>query len=206
MRWDPTEPSSWRAAGPLSDWLRRRGRIGMGGVDTRRLTRAIRHQGAPHVALAHDPSGAFDIEELIARARAFPGLVGMDLAREVTCTQSYRWDETRWAWPEGHGRREGEGPRVVAIDYGAKRNILRSLASQGFDVHVLPATASAEDVLALDPRGAVFCRTGRATRPPRAPTPCPRSARCSTARPCPSSASASDTSSWRSRSARAPSR
>ena len=153
VRWDPTEPSSWRAVGPLSDWLRRRGRIGMGGVDTRRLTRAIRHQGAPHVALAHDPSGAFDIEELVARARAFPGLVGMDLAREVTCAQSYRWDETRWAWPDGHGRREGDGPRVVAIDYGAKRNILRSLASQGFDVHVLPATASAEDVLALDPAG-----------------------------------------------------
>ena len=153
VRWDPTEPSSWRAAGPLGDWLRRRGRIGMGGVDTRRLTRAIRHQGAPHVALAHDPEGRFDIEDLVARARAFPGLVGLDLARDVTCAQSYRWDETRWAWPEGFGRREGDGPRVVAIDYGAKRNILRSLASQGFDVHVLPATATAEDVLALEPAG-----------------------------------------------------
>ena len=153
VRWDPTEPSSWRAAGPLVDWLRRRGRIGMGGVDTRRLTRAIRHHGAPHVALAHDPEGAFDVEALVSRARAFPGLVGQDLARAVTCAQSYRWDETRWAWPEGHGRREGAGPRVVAIDYGAKRNILRSLASQGFDVHVLPATATAEDVLALEPAG-----------------------------------------------------
>ena len=157
VRWDPTEPSSWRAAGPLSDWLRRRGRIGMGGVDTRRLTRAIRQQGAPHVALAHDPDGAFDEDALVARARAFPGLVGLDLAREVTCAQSYRWDETRWAWPAGFGRREppasGEAPRVVAIDYGAKRNILRSLASQGFDVHVLPATATAEDVLALRPAG-----------------------------------------------------
>ena len=153
VRWDPTEPSSWRAAGPLVDWLRRRGRIGMGGVDTRRLTRAIRHHGAPHVALAHDPEGAFDVEALVGRARAFPGLVGQDLARAVTCAQSYRWDETRWAWPEGHGRREGAGPRVVAIDYGAKRNILRSLASQGFDVHVLPATATAEDVLALEPAG-----------------------------------------------------
>ena len=153
VRWDPTEPSSWRAAGPLGDWLRRRGRIGIGGVDTRRLTRAIRHQGAPHVALAHDPEGRFDIEDLVARARAFPGLVGLDLARDVTCAQSYRWDETRWAWPEGFGRREGDGPRVVAIDYGAKRNILRSLASQGFDVHVLPATATADDVLALEPAG-----------------------------------------------------
>jgi carbamoyl-phosphate synthase small subunit len=153
VRWDPTEPSNWRAAGGLSDWLARRGRIGMGGVDTRRLTRAIRSQGAPHVALAHDPEGAFDIEALVARARAFPGLEGRDLARDVTCAQSYRWDETKWAWPEGHGRREGEGPLVVAIDYGAKRNILRSLASQGFDVRVLPATATAEDVLALEPAG-----------------------------------------------------
>lgn len=154
VRWDPTEPSSWRAAGPLSDWLRRRGRIGMGAVDTRRLTRAIRHQGAPHVALAHDPEGRFDIEELVARARGFPGLVGMDLARRVTCAQSYRWDETRWSWPEGFGRRDGgEAPRVVAIDYGAKRNILRSLASQGLDVQVLPATATAEDILAFEPEG-----------------------------------------------------
>ena len=153
VRWDPTDPSSWRAAGPLSDWLRRRGRIGIGGVDTRRLTRAIRHGGAPHVALAHDPSGAFDVGDLVARARGFPGLVGRDLARGVTCAQSYRWDETRWAYPGGFGRREGEGPRVVAIDYGAKRNILRSLASQGFDVHVLPAAATAEDVLALSPAG-----------------------------------------------------
>ena len=153
VRWDPTEPSSWRAAGGLSDWLARRGRIGMGGVDTRRLTRAVRHQGAPHMALAHDPSGEFDVEDLVARARAFPGLVGLDLAREVTCAQSYRWDETRWTWPDGHGRREGEAPLVVAIDYGAKRNILRSLASSGFDVRVLPATATAEDVLALEPAG-----------------------------------------------------
>ena len=154
VRWDPTEPSNWRAAGPLSDWLRRRGRIGMGGVDTRRLTRAIRHQGAPHVALAHDPEGAFDIEALVAHARAFPGLVGLDLARDVTCAQSYRWDEMRWAWPDGHARREGgDAPRVVAVDYGAKRNILRSLASQGFDVMVLPATATAEEVLAHEPAG-----------------------------------------------------
>ncbi|GIX14877.1 MAG: hypothetical protein KatS3mg118_2836 [Paracoccaceae bacterium] len=95
----------------------------------------------------------FDIEALVARARAFPGLVGADLAREVTCAQSYRWDQTRWAWPEGFGRREGPGHRVVAIDYGAKRNILRCLASAGCDVTVLPATATAEEVLEHDPEG-----------------------------------------------------
>ena len=153
VKWDPTEPSNWRAAGPLSEWLARRGRIGIGGVDTRRLTRAIRHQGAPHVALSHDPDGDFDIADLVARARAFRGLVGLDLARDVTCAQSYRWDEMKWAWPEGYTRREGPGRRVVAVDYGAKRNILRSLASVGCDVTVLPATATAEDVLALSPEG-----------------------------------------------------
>jgi carbamoyl-phosphate synthase small subunit len=153
VKWDPTEPSSWRAAGGLSAWLARRGRIGIGGVDTRRLTRAIRLQGAPHVAIAHAPDGAFELDELVARARAFPGLEGMDLAREVTCAQSYRWDEMRWAWPEGYVRRRGPGRRVVAIDYGAKRNILRCLASAGCEVTVLPATATADEVLAHDPEG-----------------------------------------------------
>ncbi|WP_413872132.1 glutamine-hydrolyzing carbamoyl-phosphate synthase small subunit [Albidovulum sp.] len=159
VKWDPTEPSNWRAAGPLADWLTRRGRIGIGGVDTRRLTRAIRQQGAPHVALAHDPDGNFDIGALVAKARAWSGLVGLDLAKEVTCAQSYRWDETRWAWPDGYGRREGAGFRVVALDYGAKRNILRCLASVGCEVTVLPATATAEEVLAHDPEG-VFLSNG----------------------------------------------
>jgi carbamoyl-phosphate synthase small subunit len=153
VKWDPTEPSNWRTAETLDAWLTRRGRIAMGGVDTRRLTRAIRQQGAPHVALAHDPEGKFDLEALIAAARSFPGLEGRDLARDVTCVQSYRWDEMRWAWPEGYTRREGPGHRVVAVDYGAKRNILRCLASAGCDVTVLPASATAEDVLALNPDG-----------------------------------------------------
>ncbi|WP_028028622.1 glutamine-hydrolyzing carbamoyl-phosphate synthase small subunit [Gemmobacter nectariphilus] len=159
VKWDPTEPSNWRAAGDLRDWMESKGRIGIGGIDTRRLTRAIRQQGAPHVALAHDPDGNFDIEALVAKARAWKGLVGLDLAKDVTCAQSYRWDEMRWAWPGGYARREGPGLRVVAIDYGAKRNILRCLASAGCDVTVLPATATAEDVLALNPEG-VFLSNG----------------------------------------------
>ncbi len=159
VKWDPTAPSNWRAAEPLNAWLARRGRIGIGGVDTRRLTRAIRQQGAPHVALAHSPDGEFDLEALIAAARSFPGLEGRDLAREVTCAQSYRWREMRWAWPEGYREREGKGHHVVAIDYGAKRNILRCLASTGCDVTVLPATATAEEVLALSPDG-VFLSNG----------------------------------------------
>jgi len=153
VKWDPTGPSNWRATAPLAAWLARRGRIGVGGVDTRRLTRAIRMNGAPHVAIAHDPDGRFDLDALRAAAQAFPGLEGMDLAREVTCAQSYRWDEMRWAWPGGHARRSGPGHRVVAVDYGAKRNILRCLASAGCEVIVLPAFATAEDVLDHEPEG-----------------------------------------------------
>ncbi|MBY6153419.1 glutamine-hydrolyzing carbamoyl-phosphate synthase small subunit [Vannielia litorea] len=159
VKWDPTEPSNWRAAEQLQEWLARRGRVGIGGLDTRRLTRAIRQQGAPHVALAHDPEGNFDLEALIAAARGFSGLEGLDLAKDVTCAQSYRWDEMRWAWPEGFTKREGPGHKVVAIDYGAKRNILRCLASAGCDVTVLPATATAEEVLAHGPDG-VFLSNG----------------------------------------------
>ncbi|TVS05494.1 MAG: carbamoyl-phosphate synthase small subunit [Rhodobacteraceae bacterium] len=159
VKWDPTAPANWRATEPLVDWLTRRGRICIGGVDTRRLTRAIRQQGAPHVALAHDPEGKFDIAALVAKARAWPGLVGLDLAREVTCAQSYRWDEMRWAWPEGYTRQTAPQHKVVAIDYGAKRNILRCLASAGCDVTVLPATVTAEDVLALEPDG-IFLSNG----------------------------------------------
>ena len=159
VKWDPTEPSNWRATGNLIEWLTRRGRICIGGVDTRRLTRAIRQQGAPHVALAHDPEGNFDLEALVAKARNWKGLVGLDLARDVTCAQSYRWDEMRWAWPEGYQRQTAPLHKVVAIDYGAKRNILRCLASAGCDVTVLPATATAEEVLALNPDG-VFLSNG----------------------------------------------
>ncbi len=153
VKWDPTEPSNWRSAERLADWLARRGRVGIGGIDTRRLTRAIRQQGAPHVALAHDPDGNFDIEALVAAARGFPGLVGLDLSKEVTCAQSYRWDEMRWAWPDGFPKLKNPVHKVVAIDYGAKRNILRCLASVGCDVTVLPATATTDDVLALNPDG-----------------------------------------------------
>ncbi|MCE8518019.1 glutamine-hydrolyzing carbamoyl-phosphate synthase small subunit [Ruegeria pomeroyi] len=159
VKWDPTQPSNWRAAEELKGWLARRGRIAIGGVDTRRLTRAIRQQGAPHVALAHDPEGKFDLAALVAAARGFAGLEGMDLAKDVTCAQSYRWDEMRWAWPEGYVRQEAPKHKVVAIDYGAKRNILRCLASAGCDVTVLPATATAAEVLAHAPDG-VFLSNG----------------------------------------------
>ncbi len=159
VKWDPTEPSNWRASEELETWLEKKGRIGIGGVDTRRLTRAIRQQGSPHVALAHDPDGNFDAEALVAAARDFKGLVGLDLAKEVTCAQSYKWNEMRWAWPEGYTNNDAPKHKVVAVDYGAKRNILRCLASAGCDVTVLPASATAEDVLSHNPDG-VFLSNG----------------------------------------------
>ncbi|WP_107497638.1 glutamine-hydrolyzing carbamoyl-phosphate synthase small subunit [Thalassobius sp. I31.1] len=159
VKWDPTASSNWRAEAELTDWLKTRGRIGVGGIDTRRLTRAIRHAGAPHAALAHDPDGNFDTDALVAKAKAFSGLEGLDLAKDVTCAQSYKWDEQRWAWPEGYTRQEAPKHKVVALDYGAKRNILRCLASAGCDVTVLPANSTAEDVLAHNPDG-VFLSNG----------------------------------------------
>ena len=159
VKWDVTEPANWRSASHLSAWLGRRGRIGISGVDTRRLTRLIRDKGMPHVALAHAADGVIDTDALVEKARGFRGIDGYDLARDVTCAQSYRWDEMRWAWPDGFPRQTAPRHKVVAIDYGAKRTILRCLASAGCDVTVLPATATAEEVLAHDPAG-VFLSNG----------------------------------------------
>ena len=160
VRWDPTAPSNWRATSDLVTWMERRGRIGIGGVDTRRLTRAIRQQGSPNVVLAHDPDGNFDVPALIARARDWAGLEGMDLAREVSTRQSYRWDQGLWDWPETFNAASTDKPfKVVAIDYGAKRNILRSLVDSGAEVTVLPATATADEVLTHQPDG-VFLSNG----------------------------------------------
>ena len=159
VKWDPTKSSNWRATAELTDWLAKKGRIAIGGIDTRRLTRAIRQQGAPHVAIAHDPDGKFDTDALIKSAREFVGLEGLDLAKDVTCAQSYKWDEKRWTWAEGYAHQDAPKHKVVAIDFGAKRNILRCLASVGCDITVLPASATAEDVLAHNPDG-VFLSNG----------------------------------------------
>ena len=159
VKWDPTDPSSWRAHEEIAPWLATRGRIAIGGIDTRRLTRAIRQQGAPHVALCHNPDGVFDIKELLVQAQAFEGLEGLDLAKDVSCTQSYKWNEKRWAWPEGYVNEEAPKYKVVAIDFGAKRNILRCLASVGCDITVVPAIATAEEILAHKPDG-IFLSNG----------------------------------------------
>jgi carbamoyl-phosphate synthase small subunit len=159
VKQDVTAPSNWRSAQGLDAWLRARGVPGIAGVDTRALTLRIRDGGAPSGILAHPADGRFDIAALLARARAWPGLEGMDLARQVSCTQSYAWDETEWAWPDGFGRQIAARHHVVAVDYGAKRNILRCLAAAGCRVTVVPATATAEDILRHRPDG-VFLSNG----------------------------------------------
>ena len=156
---DVTLPSSWRAARPLGTWLRGQGLVGISGVDTRRLTRHIRDTGAPSGVVCHAPDGRFDLAALAATAAAWPGLEGMDLAKDVSCRQTYSWDESRWAWGGGYGRQVAPRHRVVAVDYGAKRNILRCLASAGCAVTVVPATSSAEDILRHRPDG-IFLANG----------------------------------------------
>jgi len=159
LRADITDPSNYRAAQGFDAWLKSFGLAGIAGVDTRRLTRRIRDLGAPNGALCHAPDGAIDVAALHARARDWPGIEGMDLAKDVTCRQTYRWDETRWEWDKGYGRLDAPRFHVVAVDYGAKRNILRMLASAGCRVTVVPAEASAEDILRHKPDG-VFLSNG----------------------------------------------
>ncbi|WOE74096.1 glutamine-hydrolyzing carbamoyl-phosphate synthase small subunit [Alterisphingorhabdus coralli] len=191
VREDVTAPSNFRSGGSFTEWMAANGRIGISGVDTRALTRRIREAGAPHVVIAYDPDGQFDIDALLAEARAWPGLEGMDLAKQVTGDQAKLWDGG--AWRLGHGyapitetpfvssevetqadeaqslsttlETNGEGvqgrerPHVVAIDYGAKRNIFRNLVEAGAKVTVVPAETALDDILTLEPAG-VFLSNG----------------------------------------------
>ena len=159
LREDPTEPSNFRATKPLDAWLKAQGLPGIAGVDTRALTRRIRDGGAPNGTIVHAPDGRFDVDALRAEAKAWPGLEGMDLAKEVTARQTYQWTETTWKLGQGYGALAKPKFKVVAIDYGAKRNILRCLATVGCAVTVVPATATAEDVLRHKPDG-VFLSNG----------------------------------------------
>jgi carbamoyl-phosphate synthase small subunit len=154
-----TGPANWRSTTSLNAWLESHGLIGISGVDTRRLTRLIRDRGPPNGAIAYDPLRPLDIAPLRRHASAWPGLEGMDLACEVTCRQTYQWDETGWEPLNGYGRQRNPRHHVVAVDYGAKRNILRMLAQHGCRVTVVPATASAADILHLRPDG-IFLSNG----------------------------------------------
>ncbi len=159
LRADVTDPANYRAAEHLDRWLKSRGIIAIAGVDTRALTARIRDKGMPNGVIAHAPNAEFDIATLKAQAKAWPGLDGMDLVPDVTSGQSYTWDEMRWVWNQGYPRQDHTEFHVVAIDYGLKRNILRCLASAGCKVTVVPATTSAEDILARKPDG-VFLSNG----------------------------------------------
>ncbi len=154
-----TDPANYRAAKHLDAWLKSRNLIGISGVDTRALTALIRENGVPNGVIAHAPDGKFDIDSLKAAAANWPGLVGMDLAKDASATQSHHWTQTTWKWGNGYGEATGGKYKVVAVDYGIKRNILRLLTDAGCDVTVLPATATAEEVLAHKPDG-VFLSNG----------------------------------------------
>jgi carbamoyl-phosphate synthase small subunit len=155
VREDVTAPSNFRSTQSFVEWMKANGRIGLSGVDTRALTRRIRLQGAPNGVIAYRADGKFDVDALVAKARAWPGLEGMDLAKEVSCRQMYRWSGGGWAPGKGYGEHEEDEnrPHVVAIDYGSKRNIFRNLADAGARVTVLPATSTFEEVMAHRPDG-----------------------------------------------------
>jgi len=159
----PLRTSSWRREDDLSEWLTARGTVAIAGIDTRKLTRILREKGAQAGCLM---AGEVDETRALALARAFPGLAGMDLAKVVSCTEPYEWNETAWTLGSGYGRSGTHRFHVVAYDYGVKRNILRMLASRGCRLTVVPAQSPAERVLALEPNG-VFLSNG-----PGDPEPC----------------------------------
>ena len=160
VREDVTSPSNFRAQGSLGEWLEHKGKIGLAGVDTRALTRRIRQGGAPNAVIAHHPDGQFDVPALIQRARDWPGLVGMDLAKIVSREIEEAWEGSTWTLGQGYGRSpRDDRPHVVAIDYGAKDNIFRNLVKAGARVTVVPAEVSLETVLELKPDG-VFLSNG----------------------------------------------
>ena len=152
----PTRPSSWRANSDFDGWLKRRGVVAISGVDTRSLTNKIREKGMPHGVIAHSPNGQFDLDRLIAEAKAWAGLEGADLAKDASCLQPFVFEEGLWGWPEGYAKPADRAYEVVVLDYGVKRNILRALTSVGARATVVPASTTAEEVLARNPDGVLL--------------------------------------------------
>ena len=159
LRVEITDPANWRSVGHYDEWLQSCGLSGIAGFDTRDLTRRIRALGAPHATICHAPDGQFDLPTLHAQAAKWPGLEGMDLAKGVSCRETYSWDETNWVLGKGYGKQTNPKFHVVAVDFGAKLNILRCLATLGCKVTVVPADATADDVLSHKPDG-VFLSNG----------------------------------------------
>ena len=156
---DITNPSNYRSAKHLDEWLKARGIVAMTGIDTRALTAWIRENGMPNAVIAHDPDGKFDIDALKARAKAWSGLEGLDLAIEATSGQSSAWTQKPWVWNEGYTDASTGKSHIVAIDFGVKRNILRLFSGLDCKVTVVPAKTSAEDILAMKPDG-IFLSNG----------------------------------------------
>ena len=156
VRADAESPSNYRALSTLDHWLKSHNIPGVAGIDTRALTARIRQKGMPHGVVAHAPDGRLDLDALVRKAKGFPGLEGLDLAREVSCGQTYTWRETPWAWNRGYGSEERGSWRVVVLDYGVKRNILRQLAGHGAEIVVLPAQATFDDVIRYEPDGVLL--------------------------------------------------
>ena len=150
-----TEPSNYRANQGFADWMTKRNRIGICGLDTRALTRLVRTEGPPTIAIAHRQDGQFDLERLRTMAAEWPGLEGMDLAMEVSRLQVERWTGGKWSWGQGYelGGDDLERPHVVAVDFGSKRNIFRNLCEAGARVTIVPASASFEEIMAHEPDG-----------------------------------------------------
>ena len=160
VREDVTEPSNFRSIERFTQWMEKKGKIGLSGIDTRALTRMIRISGAPNAVIAHSPEGKFDLDALLERAQGWAGLEGMDLALRVTRDAQEDWEGGYWKLGHGYGRAARDAsPHVVAIDFGAKDNIFRNLVQAGAKVTVVPAKTSLEDILALKPDG-VFLSNG----------------------------------------------
>ncbi len=153
VRQDVTDPSNFRSTQHFDAWMKANGRIGISGVDTRALTRLIRVAGAPNAVIAHSASGDFDLPALLARAKAWAGLEGMDLAKDVTTLQTYGWDQGLWKLGSGYAAPAKGSKKVVAIDYGIKHNILRNLVDVCCDVTIVSATATFEEIMAHAPDG-----------------------------------------------------
>lgn len=159
IREDITDPSNWRNTQHLDAWLKSHNLCGICGIDTRALTRSIRDNGAPNGVIAYNKDGKFDLAALQKQAADWSGLNGLDLAKDVSCTQRYSWNETLWTLGQGYGEQTAPAIHVVAMDFGAKRNILRCLAASGCKVTVVPATTTADEILTLNPDG-VFLSNG----------------------------------------------
>ena len=168
---DITDPANWRSVRHYDEWLRSNGLSGIAGVDTRQLTRRIRDLGTPHATICNAPNGQFDIPALQAQAADWPGLEGMDLAKDVSCRQTYNWDETNWVLGQGYGKQTDPKFHVVAVDFGAKRNILRALPASAVGDGGAGQCDGGRRTSGTN-RMESFSRTGQVIPPRPANTPC----------------------------------